>query len=130
MVGRFAQQYNIAAITIEVQSPRPRRRSEWISKLVIVFVRIAVRPEKLKEVSQTFHALIAQVRRERGCLHAGFYQDAESETDFLLVEEWASQRDSDDHLNSDIFTVLIGAGTLMQRPPEILLHTIAGSARY
>jgi quinol monooxygenase YgiN len=67
------------------------------------------------------------VRKESGCLHADFYQDVENEKDFLVVEEWATQKDWDDHLQSDIFTVLMGAGTLMRRPPEIVIHTVSGS---
>jgi quinol monooxygenase YgiN len=67
------------------------------------------------------------VRKEGGCLHAGFYQNVDNETDFLVVEKWASQKDSDDHLQSDIFAVLLGTGTLMRRLPEIMSHTVSGS---
>jgi quinol monooxygenase YgiN len=64
---------------------------------------------------------------ERGCLFCGYYQDVKNENDFLIVEEWANQKDSDDHLRSDIFTVLVGAGSLMQQPPEIMIHTVRRS---
>ena len=67
------------------------------------------------------------MRKEGGCLHAGFYQNVDNETDFLVVEEWASQEDSDDHLQSDIFKVLLGAGSLMSRPPEIVIYTVSHS---
>lgn len=90
----------------------------------IIFVKITVRPEKRKELTQTLHSIVEKVRKESGCLHSGFYQNVESETDFLVVEEWATRKDSDDHLQSDIFTVLMGAGSLMLRPPEIVIHTI------
>jgi quinol monooxygenase YgiN len=92
--------------------------------LNIIFVRIKVRPEKSKELSQTLHSIVEQVRKQSGCLHADVYQNVENEKDFLLVEEWATQKDSDDHLRSDIFTVLMGAGCLMSRPPEIMIHTV------
>ena len=87
---------------------------------------MSVRPEKRKELSQTLLSIVEQVRKESGCLHAGFYQNVDNETDFLVVEEWASQKDSDDHLQSDIFAVLLGAGCLMSRPPEIVIHTVSG----
>jgi quinol monooxygenase YgiN len=96
--------------------------------LVIIFIKINVRPEKRKELSQTLLSIVEQVRKERGCLHAGFYQSGENETDFLVVEEWETQKDSDDHLRSDLFTVLMGAGTLMHRPPEIIIHTVSHSS--
>ena len=83
-----------------------------------------VRPEKRKELSQTLPSIVGQVRKESGCLHSGFYRNGENEEDFLVVEEWVTQQDSDDHLRSDLFTVLMGAGTLMRRPPEIVIHTV------
>jgi hypothetical protein len=43
------------------------------------------------------------------------------------IQAWTSQQDSDDHMQSDIFAVLLGAGTLMHRPPEIVIHTVSGS---
>ena len=92
--------------------------------MVIIFIKIKVRPEKRKELSQTLHAIVGQVRKEKGCLHSGFYQDVESENDFLAVGEWATQKDLDDHLGSDIFTVLLGAGSLLVRSPEIVIHTV------
>ena len=97
--------------------------------MVIIFFRINVRPEKRKELSQTLLSIVEQVRKASGCMHAGFYQNVDNETDFLVVEEWASQKDSDDHLQSDIFAVLLGAGCLMRRPPEIMIHTVSGSTQ-
>jgi len=88
-----------------------------------------VRPEKRKELSQTLNSIVAQVRRDRGCLQAGFYQDVENENDFLMVGEWATKKDSDGHLRSDIFTVLLGAGSLMIRSPEVVIHTVSDSTR-
>jgi hypothetical protein len=34
----------------------------------------------------------------------------------------------DDHLRSVRFTVLIGAGSLLSRPPEIMIHTVSHSS--
>ena len=95
--------------------------------MVITFVRMSVRPEKRKELSQTLLSIVEQVRKESGCLHAGFYENVDNETDFLVVEEWATQKDSDDHLRSDIFAVLTGAKCLLSRSPEIMIHTVSGS---
>ena len=98
--------------------------------MVITFVRMSVRPEKRKELSQTLLSIVEQVRKESGCLHAGFYQNGENEEDFFVVEEWTTQKDSDDHLRSDIFTVLLGARCLLSRPPEIVIHTVSNSSEF
>jgi len=47
-----------------------------------------------------------------------------------IMEEWATQKDADDHLRSDIFTVLMGAGTLMSWPPEIVIHSVDRSTKF
>jgi quinol monooxygenase YgiN len=83
-----------------------------------------VRPEKRKELSQTLLAIVEQFRKESGCLHSGFYQNVEDENEFLMVEEWATQKDSDDHLRSDLFTVLKGAKSLLSRPTETVVHAV------
>ena len=98
-------------------------------QLVIIFIKIKVWPEKRKELSQTLLSIVEQVRKKSGCLHSGFYKNFENENDFLMVEEWATQKDSDDHLQSDIFTVVMGAGCLMRRPPEIVIHTVSRSRK-
>jgi len=46
------------------------------------------------------------------------------------MEEWATQENSDDHLRSDIFMVLLGAGSLMSRPPEIVIHSVDRSTKF
>jgi quinol monooxygenase YgiN len=89
-----------------------------------------VRPEKRKEIQQTLIAIVEQVRMENGCLHSGFFQDVENEENFLLVAEWASRQDSDDHLRSDIFTVILGAGSLMRGPPEVVIQTVSHSTEF
>jgi len=97
--------------------------------LVIILVRIKVRSEKRKELSQTLQSIVEQVKKKSGCLHAGFYHDVDSEDYFLVVEEWAIQEDADEHLQSDIFTVIVGAGSLMVEPPEIVIHTVSRSTK-
>lgn len=97
--------------------------------MVIVFIRMMVRPEKQKELSQTLLSIVEKVRKESGCLHSGFYQDVENENYFTVIEEWETQKDADDHLQSNIFTVLKGAGSLMRQPPEIVIHTVDRSTK-
>ena len=95
--------------------------------MIIIFIKIMVRPEKRKELSQTLHSIVEQLSKESGCLHAGFYQDVGNENDLMVVEEWATQEDTNKYLGSDFFAVLLGAGSLMVRPPHIVIHTVSES---
>jgi hypothetical protein len=72
----------------------------------------------------TIHCLFEESR----CLYSGFYQDVDKETAFLVIQDWKTQKDSDDNLRSDIFMVLMGAGMLMCCPPEIVIHTVSHSS--
>jgi len=87
-----------------------------------------VRPEKRKELRQTIRSILQEVRKENGCVDSNFYRNAENENDFVLVETWETRKILDDHLRSDIFTVMMGAASLLSRPPEIMIHTVSQSS--
>ena len=96
--------------------------------MFLAFIKMKVRPEKRKELSQTLQSIVAQMRKENGCVDSNFYQNAENENDFFLVEAWETRNALDDHLRSDIFTVLMGARSLLSRPPEITMSEEASSS--
>jgi len=96
--------------------------------MFLAFIKMRVRPEKHKELLQTFQSIVAQMRKENGCVDSNFYQNAENENDFFLVEAWENRKTLDDHLRSVRFTVLMGARSLLSRPPEVTIHTVSNSS--
>ena len=96
--------------------------------MFLAFIKMNVRAEKHKELLQTFQSIVAQMRTENGCVDSNFYQNAENENDFFLVEAWENRKALDDHLQSVRFTVLMGARSLLSRPPEIMIHTVSNSS--
>ena len=96
--------------------------------MFLAFIKMNVRSEKHKELLQTFQSIVAQMRTENGCVDSNFYQNAENENDFFLVEGWENRKTLDDHLRSARFTVLMGARSLLNRPPEIMIHTVSNSS--
>jgi quinol monooxygenase YgiN len=89
-----------------------------------------VLPVKRRELLQTLNSIAKQVRNESGCLKAVVFQNVEDDNELLLIEEWTSQKDSDAHLDSDLFTVLRGAGGLMLQPPEIVINAVDQSSEF
>jgi quinol monooxygenase YgiN len=87
--------------------------------MLILTVKMDVRPEKRDELFQTLFALMQQTRKERGCLNCHAYLSIEDENHINLVEAWESQEDLDYYLRSDRFSVLIGTRSLLNKPPEI-----------
>ena len=96
--------------------------------MILALIKMNVRAEKRKELLQTFQSIVAQMRKENGCVDSNFYQNAENEDNFVLIEEWETRNALDDHLRSDLFMVLMGASSLLSRPPEIMIHTVSNSS--
>ena len=96
--------------------------------MILAFIKMNVRPEKCKELLQTFQSIVVQMRKENGCVDSNFYRNAENENEFFLVEAWENRKTLDDHLRSVRFTVLMGARSLLSRPPEIKIHTVSNSS--
>jgi quinol monooxygenase YgiN len=89
-----------------------------------------VLPVKRRELLQTLSSIAEQVRNESGCLKATVFQNVEDDNELLLIEEWSTQKDSDAHLDSDLFTVLKGAAGLMLQPPEIVINAVDQSTQF
>jgi len=96
--------------------------------MFLAFVKMNARPEKRKEILQTIQSIVAQMRKENGCVDSNFYLYTENENNFVLIEEWETRNALDDHLRSDIFTVLMGARSLLSRPLEVTIHTVSQSS--
>jgi len=91
-------------------------------------IRMSVPPEKLKEVLQTFKAILVRIRRERGCISCNCYLDVEAENNICLIEEWQGRADLDAHLKSTDFGVLAGAMKLFVEKPDLRFHTVTSTA--
>jgi quinol monooxygenase YgiN len=96
-------------------------------QLVIILIKMKALPVRHKELLQTLSSIAEELRNSSGCLSAVVFQNIEQSNELLLVEEWSSQKDSDAHLDSDLFTVLRGAEVLMHEPPEIVINAFEQS---
>jgi len=95
--------------------------------MIVVRTIIIVLPEKQKEVLQTLLSLIAQLKKEKGCLSYDIYSDIEDENVFGLISEWESRQALDDHLRSDRFSILLGIKSLLCEPLHLQILTISSS---
>ena len=96
--------------------------------MILAIIEMNARPAKRKELLQTLHAVIQQIRKEKGCAKCSACQDIENENIFSLIEEWTTQQDIDNHLRSDIFTVLLGTKNLLSEPLEIKFFSVSSTA--
>jgi len=95
--------------------------------MIAILVHMKALPSKRKELVQTVESLVAETQIKSGCLSACFYQRNADENTFLLLEQWSSPQTAEAHLGSDTFTVLLGAGSLMEEKPEVVIHRVLHS---
>jgi heme-degrading monooxygenase HmoA len=69
--------------------------------MILVIIRMKVRAEKRKELSQTIALLMGSLRTEKGCGRCNFYRSMEDENELCILEEW----DTRENLKS--FTFLL-----------------------
>ena len=93
--------------------------------MILVTIKIDVRPTKQKELAQTLCALAGRVRKEAGCLSSRFYRDGENENALSIHAQWATRADLDAHLRSHNFVVLRGALKLLNRPAQMRFHCVS-----
>lgn len=87
--------------------------------MIITAVKIKGRENKRREIIQTLSCITDQVKQCKGCTGASCYQDINDQDTFYHVQEWMSQQDLDDHLNSKLFSALLGIQSILQETPQV-----------
>jgi quinol monooxygenase YgiN len=98
--------------------------------MVVNTTKVTIRPENRNEFFQTICPLLDPIRNEKGCVGYGFFVDAIDENSSLLIGEWQTREDWNNHLRSRDFAILLGAITVLGSPAGIefrLLCSIAES---
>jgi len=102
------------------------------AEAIINLTRITVRPEKRKELCQTISSLLDPVKRERGCLNYGFYEETDDANTFVLISEWETPDAWNNHLYSNSLAVLLGSISLLcdvsHLDFKLLSHITCGEA--
>ena len=97
--------------------------------MIVTTTRITVSSANRSELFQTILTLLTPVMNEKGCLSSRFYLDSADNNTAMLVEEWDTQEDWDNHLQSRDCAVLLGAVSVLCRPTSVefkLLSYVAG----
>lgn len=90
-------------------------------------IRIDVPSVKRKAFLQTLQAALEIIRQEPACVSCNCFIDIEAESVFVFEEVWKTRADLETHMQSIIFSALIGALSLLEIKPDIRFNTIASS---
>ena len=92
--------------------------------MILVIIRMKVRSEKRKELSQTIVSLIGSIKREKGCGRCDFYRSMGDENELCILEEWETRDNLNSYLKSERFRVLRGAMSFLQEPYEMMVYSV------
>ncbi len=89
-----------------------------------VLARITVKPESAGDAGKILQQLVAQSRKEPGCVSYALYQQTEAPHVFQTVEEWQNKSDADAHMGTPHLAAAVAAATpMLAVPPEIVAWT-------
>jgi len=97
--------------------------------MIVSTTRITVSSANRSELFQTIQTLLTPIKNEKGCLASHFYLDSADSNTALLVEEWETEEDWDNHLQSTDCAIFLGAVSILCRPTSVdfkLLSYVAG----
>ena len=93
--------------------------------MIVLRFRMVARPDKRWELWNTLASLNEKIRRQAGCLEHYSYWDIENRRAFCVEEIWQNWEGIEYFFQSELFTVLEGAMTVLCEPPEIHLSSVA-----
>ena len=96
--------------------------------MILSTSRMIVRPENRGDFLETMRGILEPTRVERGCMSYRLYEDAEDKNAFVLLEEWATQKDLDRHIRTDNQRRLLALMDLMSEQPEVRFNTVTHTA--
>ena len=97
--------------------------------MIVTTTRITVSSANRSELFQTIATLLIPIRSEKGCLSSHFYLDSADSNCAMLIEEWETEADWDNHLQSRDCAVFLGAVSVLCRPASVefkVLSYVAG----
>lgn len=106
-----------------------RKRLPGLTNMIVTTTRITVSTANRSELFQTILTLQIPVKDEKGCLSSHFYLDSADSNTAILVEEWETEQDWENHLRSRGCAVFLGAVNVLCRPASVefkVLSYIAG----
>ncbi len=96
--------------------------------MIIVTLRMTVRPGRRNDLAETIRGMLEPTRVERGCISYCLYEDIENKNTFTLVEEWKTRDDLEKHVRTDNYRRLLDLMDLLSEPYELRFSTESQTA--
>ena len=95
--------------------------------MIVVRIAMDVIPDKQKEMVQTLLSMLETMKKAVGCRSYTLFSNIEDKNLLILLGEWQSRKDLDNHLTSEIFSIFLGTKSLLKKPHGIYVYTVIKS---
>ena len=95
--------------------------------MIIITIKMDIPQDKTKELLQALLVMKESMLIENGCIECDFLKDVQDENSYRLVGKWQREDDLNNHLQSEEFSVVLGAMSLLQKQAEIRLDVVAST---
>ena len=95
--------------------------------MVIITIKMEIPQDKTKELLQAMLVIKERMLIERGCIECDFLKHVDDEKSYRLVGKWQREDDLNHHLQSEAFSVVLGAMSLLHKQAEIRLDVVAST---
>jgi quinol monooxygenase YgiN len=93
--------------------------------LILLTIEARVNPNKRTEFLQVVNSLFNSNQNNFGYINYNAYQNTEDPNSLYLVQLWENNDLLNTHLQSEMFTVFVGAmKILLKQEPVVQIHTI------
>ena len=95
--------------------------------MIVITIKMDIPQDKTKELLQAMLVIRERMRTENGCIECDFLKDVEDDNSYRLVGKWQREDDLNNHLQSEGFSVVLGAMSLLQKQAEIRLEVVSST---
>ena len=93
--------------------------------MIYASLRVVLSPENREESLRFVRSLLGPTSAVPGCIHCGFYTDAQNESLLFYVEEWQTEEDLRRHIRSDDYRKFLALIDLSSEPPDLKFHRVS-----
>ena len=81
--------------------------------MLIYQLKIEIKPYKPDEFVDSIRSFLQKIRKGKGCLDFSVYRDSDMENTFVVIGEWTTRKDMEEHFKSQEFELLIGSARVL-----------------
>jgi quinol monooxygenase YgiN len=92
--------------------------------MYMVILRIKLPRNRRKDFLDAARMFSGRCRVQPGCLSCRFYQELDNTDTAILIQEWDSRTNLNDHMRSNEFRIILSLMELSSETPKFKLSTV------